>query len=251
MTAYFPKPEIIAPIIAHRGISQRAPENTLASFKLALAESVRWIECDVQKTADDEFVIFHDTTLHRIAKNELKISEMNSESINFIDAGSWFSNDYVDEKIPTLKSVMEFVIEHDMYINLELKLDTEENQEIWVRRFVDCITKYSEAMKRILISSFSRSALTEVRKRLHEMPLALNEENIGCDSLDYLNRYSIGGYHLYHKNLNQHIAELCTKNEIDLRLYTINSIEQLLKCLRIIKPYRLAGIFSDCPEVFM
>ena len=95
-------------VCGHRGACGYAPENTFAAFKLALEQGAKWIEFDVQLSRDGVPVILHDDTLERTtdrggprAPAELSLSELKE-----LDAGSWFSQDYAGERIPTLDEVL-------------------------------------------------------------------------------------------------------------------------------------------------
>lgn len=103
-----PAPEV--DVIAHRGSSGAAPENTLAAVRLALAHKADVVENDIQRTADGELVIIHDTTLSRTTDVEevfpgrtpWNVRDFTLAEIKQLDAGSWFSPEYADERVPTL-----------------------------------------------------------------------------------------------------------------------------------------------------
>lgn len=133
-------------IIAHRGASDIAPENTIASVKSALNLNPDAIEIDVQQTLDSVIVLMHDTTLDRTTNGDGLVKNKTLKHISSLDAGSWFSSDFTNEKIPTLESVLklidgkcELIIEikkgHEFYPNIEehiLKLIKKYNAENWV-----------------------------------------------------------------------------------------------------------------------
>ena len=108
-------------IIAHRGYSSVYPENTLAAFAGAVDIGADMIELDVQETKDGVIVVFHDDDLSRVTGQEGTIADYTYEELLAMDAGSWFSEDFAGEKIPTLAEVMSLVKDTDMDIYLELK----------------------------------------------------------------------------------------------------------------------------------
>lgn len=96
-------------IIAHRGASGLSPENTLASVKKALDIGVDMIEVDVHLTKDSVPVVIHDRSLKRTTSINKKVNELTSKEIKQLSAGSWFNNDFKDEKIPLLSEVITLV----------------------------------------------------------------------------------------------------------------------------------------------
>lgn len=94
-------------IVAHRGSSRFAPENTLAAVRKAVEQRADRVEVDVQLTKDGHVVLFHDSTLQRIANRPERIKELDLAEIQEIDAGSWFDAKYNNEKIPTLSETLD------------------------------------------------------------------------------------------------------------------------------------------------
>ncbi|WP_188456416.1 glycerophosphodiester phosphodiesterase [Virgibacillus oceani] len=93
--------------IAHRGASGHAPENTMAAFQKAFEMKADYIEIDVQLSKDGEMVIIHDTTLDRTTNGTGSVGDYTLEELKQLDAGSWFSEEYAGEKIPTFEEVID------------------------------------------------------------------------------------------------------------------------------------------------
>jgi len=96
-------------IFAHRGAAGKAPENTLASFKQAIADKTDWIELDVQESKDGTVVVIHDSDVMKLAGVSPKIWESTVGELQKIDIGSWFDPKFAGEKIPTFKEVLQEV----------------------------------------------------------------------------------------------------------------------------------------------
>lgn len=94
-------------IIAHRGASAKAPENTLASIHQAIADGADWVEIDVQEIADGTVVVFHDSDFMKAARNPTKIWNVTPEELKRIDVGSWFDVRFQAERVPTLEQVLD------------------------------------------------------------------------------------------------------------------------------------------------
>ncbi len=93
-------------IIAHRGYSAIAPENTMAAFYAAIEHQADSIEFDVQLSADGVPVIIHDATLDRTTNGTGKVIETTLEQLKELDAGYWFNSVFAKEKIPTFQEVL-------------------------------------------------------------------------------------------------------------------------------------------------
>ncbi len=96
-------------IAAHRGASNLAPENTLAAIQKALEIGVEIIEIDVHLTKDHQLVVLHDELLDRTTNGTGKVSDFTLKELKQLDAGSWFSKEFKDEKIPTLAEVLNLI----------------------------------------------------------------------------------------------------------------------------------------------
>jgi|SRR3990167_4489231 len=95
-------------IIAHRGASNEAPENTLASFRRAVEIGADAIEFDVFATSDHHLMVHHDYYLERTTNGKGFIENHTLAQLKKLDAGNWFSPEFKGEKIPTLEEVLDF-----------------------------------------------------------------------------------------------------------------------------------------------
>lgn len=124
------QPEHVAIInTAHRGAMGYAPENTLAAFRLGVEQGSDLIEADVQRTRDGVLVLVHDTTLSRTTDVEevfpdrapWRVADFTYEEIRQLDAGSWFSEEYAGEPVPTMAEMVEQIRPTRAGILMELK----------------------------------------------------------------------------------------------------------------------------------
>jgi glycerophosphoryl diester phosphodiesterase len=107
-------------VMAHRGFSKSAPENTLAAIRQAIDARADYVEIDVQETADGTVVVLHDSDLMKIAGNSLKIWDAKLSDLKDIDIGSWFKPEFKDERVPTLADVLK-ECRGKIRVNIELK----------------------------------------------------------------------------------------------------------------------------------
>ena len=124
-------------IIAHRGASVDAPENTLAAIELAITEGADWVEIDVQETQEGEVVVIHDSDLKKIGDSNLRVFESSLAELQSVDIGSWKDPSFSDQRVPTLQEVLA-LCKNRVRVVIELKYYGQEKQlEERVARLVE------------------------------------------------------------------------------------------------------------------
>lgn len=94
-------------VVAHRGASNDAPENTLAAFRLGREQGADWFELDCRQCKGGEVVVMHDETVDRTTNGKGKVAELTLEQLQALDAGTWKDAGYAGERVPTLKAALE------------------------------------------------------------------------------------------------------------------------------------------------
>lgn len=107
-------------VVAHRGSSGTAPENSMTAIREALSASAQMIEVDIRVTADQQVVLFHDSTLDRTSDGHGKINNLTLDEIKNLDCGSWFDERFGGEQIPLLREALA-LIKGRSYLNIEIK----------------------------------------------------------------------------------------------------------------------------------
>lgn len=145
-------------VVAHRGASGTAPENTLTAIGLALEAGAQMLEIDVQITTDEQIVVFHDATLERTTNGHGAINRCSSAELKKLDAGSWFDERFRGEKIPLLDEVFQ-LIRGKACINVEIKPPAA--GEDWQKRInlIAAATTAAEMAPFTLFSSFHHDSL--------------------------------------------------------------------------------------------
>ncbi len=164
-------------IVAHRGSSALAPENTLAAFRSALADGAEGVEFDV-RLANDDVVVFHDATLKRVGGRPDLISRLPAHDLARIDVGSWFNRkfpdrarlEYAQETVPTLRSVLELLAGFDGVVYVELKCRESEVRELSAA--VCDIIRDSPLLPRMIVKSFQLDVIPEIKKHCPEVRTA-------------------------------------------------------------------------------
>lgn len=149
-------------IVAHRGSSADAPENTIAAFRQAVTDGADAIELDVHLSKDKQIVVIHDDTLHRTTSGRGRVSQCSLAELKELSAGAWLNRRFATEGIPTLDEVFD-ILPGSMGINIEIKIDPNRRQQFeLVERCCEMIEHFS-AFHRALISSFSHSIVKRTR----------------------------------------------------------------------------------------
>jgi glycerophosphoryl diester phosphodiesterase len=109
-----------AEIMAHRGASAAAPENTIAAVQQAIESGAQWVEIDVQETADGRIAVVHDSDLKKIGGSALTVAGSTLEDLRQVDIGSWFGPEFADQRVPSLEDVLQLCKDR-INVNIELK----------------------------------------------------------------------------------------------------------------------------------
>ncbi|NEP44106.1 MAG: glycerophosphodiester phosphodiesterase [Okeania sp. SIO2H7] len=149
-------------IIAHRGFSAIAPENTKAAFLAAIENGADSLEFDVQFSADGVPVIFHDFNLDRTTNGKGKLREKNLAELKKLDAGMWFDRELSGEEILTLEEGLEILKAIHLFLYFDLKSYSEWSQTE-VEKFVEIVMN-SEVKEKAVITSFNENLKEGVRE---------------------------------------------------------------------------------------
>lgn len=150
-------------IIAHRGESYLAPENSLAAINLAWRSCADAIEVDIRLTKDNQVVVFHDANTKRISGKYKKIKNSDLEGLKKLDIGAFKSEKYIGERIPTLMEVLE-TVPSDKKILIEIKSSCK-----IIPYLKEVIQSSSLQANQIEIISFNLNTLIEVRKEIPQL----------------------------------------------------------------------------------
>lgn len=146
-------------VIAHRGASAAAPENTLAAVRQAVEDGAEFVEIDVQETADGEVVVFHDSDFMKTAKLPLKIWEATLEDLRDIDIGSWFAEEFADERVPTLGEVL-LACKGRSGVNIELKYY---GHDVDLEQRVVDIVEHHDMAEEVVIMSLKYDKVAKIK----------------------------------------------------------------------------------------
>ncbi|MDW8809025.1 glycerophosphodiester phosphodiesterase family protein [Streptomyces scabiei] len=183
-------------VVAHRGASAYAPENTLAAVDKADEMGFEWVENDVQRTKDGRLVVLHDATLTRTTNVEelyperapWNVADFTAAEIARLDAGSWFGSDYAGARVPTLEQYMRRVTRNHQKLVLEIKnpqlYPGIEQQTLKVLGNEGWLVP--EQLERLVIQSFGADTV----RRVHELRPAVKTGLLGTPDIADLPEYA-------------------------------------------------------------
>ncbi len=236
-----PKPAIIA----HRGASAHAPENTLAAFQRAVQEGADGIELDVMLTADRQVVVIHDTRVERTTNGSGQVAAMTLAGLKQLDAGSWFDGAFMGEKIPGLDEVFHAVGQKTA-INIELK----NYQSLWddlPEKTARIVQKHALEQS-VFFSSFNPAALWKIKKLLPNCPIGL------LTTPGRFGRviHTLGGavlqpqaLHPHYSRVNSAYVQAARDKSYRIMVWTVNQPEEMLRLAEL----GVDGIITDDPAL--
>lgn len=228
-------------IIAHRGASFHAPENTLASAKLGWEHLADAVEIDIHLSADKKIMVIHDPGTKRTTGEDYKIADTPSDKIRSLDAGSWKSEVYRGEKIPFLSEVLDIIPK-----GKQLVIEIKSNKEL-VPLLKEAIEK-SGKMKQCIIISFDFDALAEAKAALPKIPVYYLSSKVTTNSftdlLKRLHENNIDGLNLNSATITPELATLCKQNHVQLLSWTIDDVELAKKLIGL----GVTGITTNKPK---
>ncbi len=232
-------------IVAHRGASKYAPENTMPAFQLAYEMQADGIETDVQLTQDGIPILIHDESLQRTTGVKGFVKNYTLEELQKLDAGSYFSPKFTGSKLITLKVFLEWASNKTLYLNLELKNSKIDYIDL-EHKVLQLLKKY-QLKERTTISSFNPASI----KRLRELDQSLDIALLRSKKHENLTEYAVSlgatSLHIHYRLLNHHLIEESKNQNLPLRVYTVNRRSSIIKCLR----QQCDAIITDIPDKAM
>jgi glycerophosphoryl diester phosphodiesterase len=156
-------------VLAHRGASAYAPENTLAAFRLAIEQRADWLELDVQQTKDGQLVVFHDLRMERTTNGSGALRDLTLEQVRQLDAGGWYGPSFAGERVPTFEEVVALAREQNIRIFPEVK---DPRLYPGIEERVAAVISAYEYEDRTIIQSFDMTSLERLRQSNPRLKLA-------------------------------------------------------------------------------
>ena len=230
-------------VVAHRGASSEAPENTLAAVRRAIARDADLVEVDVQRTKDGALVLLHDTTLARTTnvrrvfprRAPWLVSDFTADEVARLDAGSWHSQQFAGERIPTLEQLVDVVRPSRAGLLLELKavaLHAGLAREVAAAlRAVPGYVDSAVASGRLVVQSFDHDAMREHKEV---------EPSVPVGALGTPTRAELGALATWadqvnpvHWSVRRSYVETVHRHGMRCQLWTVNKPEHMRRALSL------------------
>lgn len=260
-------------ICAHRGARSLAPENTMAAFEMAVQCGAHLLETDVQMSADDQLLLFHDRGLKRTTditahpaftgRVRKALTSFSVEDLRLLDAGTWFldkdpygtvARGFVTaaaqeqirtQQIPLLRDLLVFCRARNFPVNLEIKGKLPAQK---ARRRVDLLLNLLHALDcchLVLLSSFYRDDLCLIKQLCPQLPTAALAEFRHPDNLlEYLQDLQVAAYHPAVNLLDAELVSMLCGRGIRVNTWTVNDEERYAALARL----GVTFICSDWPQ---
>ena len=229
-------------VVAHRGSSGTAPENTMAAYREAIEAGALMIETDIQITSDCNLVTFHDKSLKRVYEKDTLIKELNINEIKEIDYGSWFNPKFSGERIPLLSEAISY-LRDKAYLNIEIKRIEPELFDLTLNKLLQIIYD-ANYEGNLLVSSFHYNLLKHFRKLEPTIPIAPikipNDNTLPSRLFDEL---GCEAYVCSLSELNDSLVSDAESRNIFLGVYSVDNAEQLQQILK----YNIKAIVTNYP----
>ncbi len=230
---------------AHRGVSAKAPENTMAAFAMALETQVVGIELDVHLSADGHLIVCHDETIDRTSSGAGAIAEMTLEELRAFDFSQVEGKDFASFSpcpVSTLSEVLALVAPTDKWVNIELK--TDKNPYPGIEEAVLACVRETGMADRVVVSSFNRESVARWRALGSGIPgCYLFYKPVG-GLLRAIRKGEWDGIHPRYSLCPKFLVRAAHKVGLPVRVYTVDD-ERLAK--RLTKR-GVDDIFSNDPE---
>jgi glycerophosphoryl diester phosphodiesterase len=224
-------------VIAHRGSSMAAPENTLSAIQRSIDEGAKFVEIDVRQTADGSLVLLHDRDLRRVAGDRRAIWEVTLEEARTLDVGRWFSPEFAGERIPTLAETVEAVRGRaQLYLEIKPSVQSPTLPEAVVAEL-----RRLDFLDQTVIAALDADTLRDVAELAPDVRLALLVHSV-IGEIDRTGLHALGLR-----------AALVTPSEViaarrhghELHVWTVNRPGQMSRFIDM----GVDGIITDQPDL--
>jgi len=228
-------------IIAHRGFSGIAPENTLIAFQKAIESGAGYFELDVHKSSDGKIFVIHDKSINRTSSDDSEgvIAEMTCKEIKKLKVGysKKFGNTFKDEKIPTLKKALKLA-KGKIKVCIEIKVGGIEKE---VLEIINDLKMNND----IIIFSFYDSVLTKFHQLDATIPTLYLKDNADNTTIDYaknINSIAIGVG--YNTSITKEFLNLAHNAGIEVWKWTVNDEIQMQELINT----GIDGLITNYPD---
>lgn len=229
-------------VIAHRGASADAPENTLSALNLAIQYGAGCVEVDAMISSDGVAFLHHDDGLERCTTGSGYFCAATAAELDALDA-SGKHDGFTGEPIPRLSAALELLIAKNTGLNLEIKPTPGLEQPTAAAVVAELKAMWPTHLP-LIISSFSKDALEVVQDLMPEAPRALITCAVPPDWESALAKFGCTNFHMAADLLSAADAKAIKAAGYGLYCYTVNDVSQAQHLLNL----GVDGVFTDKPK---
>lgn len=233
-------------LIAHRGGSLEAPENTMAAFRRSIKLGVKYVELDVQLSKDGRLMVIHDETLDRTTDGSGPVREHTFDELRKLDAGSKFNHKFAGEKIPTLREVLELCAGQGAGVVIEIK-SPELNQGV-EQKVVSLVGEMRvKGAENVWCISFNHASIRKMRALDATLPLGYL---YSPDMLQFAQPDdNIQAFCPFYLTALQNPDQVAHAHEMGklVFVWTVNQAEEMLR----VAAANIDGMVSDRPSLML
>lgn len=235
-------------VVAHRGASALAPENTLVAFRRALEMDVDGLELDLQPTRDGQLVVLHDERLERTTNGRGYVFEYTLAELRALDAGSWFHGAhssgarYDGQRIPTLDEVIDLVRDGRQQLYIEIK-KSERTPERLEENVVEVIHRHGFE-NRVVLISFDPNSLRRVRQLAPAVATAILFKDLPADPIFLARTIGATGIAPRLDRVTREFVEAAHRAGMQMVVWTVDSPEDMQKLI----DFGVNGIVTNVPD---
>jgi glycerophosphoryl diester phosphodiesterase len=177
--------------LAHRGASGYAPENTIVAFDKAVKMNADFLEMDVQQSKDGQLVIIHDTTVDRTTDGFGPVKDLTFAQLRALDAGSWFSPEFADVRIPTLTEVLD---RYQGKIGMLIEIKSPSRYPGIERKVANELKKrkmHLSKNRKVIVQSFDHASVRRFHRLLPAIPAGVLTDRAQDVTTDKLKEYAV------------------------------------------------------------
>ncbi|WP_137168265.1 glycerophosphodiester phosphodiesterase [Salinimonas lutimaris] len=221
-------------VIAHRGASQQAPENTLSAFSLALQQGAHGIELDTYQLEDQQVVI-HDRFLHRTTNGQGKVTEASVAYLRSLDAGD-------GKPVPLLSEVMQ-LLPDNIICNVEIKHLTD--AKAWLASLDAAMQHSALRPENLIVSSFNHTWLQDIKVLRPDIQIGALTASYPVNGADFASLLDAYAMHIDMDIVDEDIVRLAHREGLKVLVYTVDDPQDMHK----LKSWGVDGIFTNLPEL--
>jgi glycerophosphoryl diester phosphodiesterase len=228
-------------IIAHRGFSGIAPENTLIAFQKAIDVGADYFELDVHKSKDNELIVIHDESVDKTSSNGRTgiVADLNYDELKDIKVGysSKFKDTFKDEKIPTLKEALEMA-KGKIKVCIEIKV-------LGIAEEVLKTIREVGVKDQVIIFCFSYEVLEKIREMNKTIPILYLEGESNTETIKKALAINANAIGLGSKStLSKKYIEEANKQGIEVWRWTVDDVDEMKQLIEI----GINGLITNYPD---